>query len=100
LFKVTNVDSFTTKRLTKKHPLWKAFEQIKNIHSPSEKNVTKAFSGFIFNSTKSDFNQTNQTLYIYVAGDGEAYITKSLKTFSENYTTLKGWGIKRWKQMY
>ena len=105
LFKVTNVESFKSKgyvkRLTKKHPLWEAFVKIKNelIYDGKNISVKDAFYDMLFDDNGGNFDQPNQTLYIYVGGDGSVSVTKSLKVFSEKYRTLKGWNIRRWKEM-
>jgi hypothetical protein len=92
LFKITEIDSFTTKRMTKKHPLWSVLKTISNecINGESYSDIT--FS-------KDNFNKPNQTVYAYLSDDGAMYLTKSLKNFSGEYKTLKGWGIKKWKEM-
>jgi hypothetical protein len=101
LYKVTNVDAFTSKRLTKKHPLWNVLVKLKNeaIWYGEEKSVTEAYCRIMFNSDGGDFNEPNQTLYIYIDGEASVSITKSLKVFSDKYKTLKGWGIRGWKEM-
>ena len=96
LFKITELDAFTTKRMTKKHPLWSVLREISDKYISGE-SVREAYSDIIF--SKDDFNESNQTIYAYLAGDGEMYFTKSLKNFSGEYKTLKGWGIKRWKKL-
>ena len=101
LFKVTNVDAFTSKRLTKKHPLWNVLTKLKDevFWSGDKMSVTEAYCRIMFNNDGGDFNEPNQTLYIYIDGESSVSITKSLKVFSDKYKTLKGWGIRGWKEM-
>jgi hypothetical protein len=100
LFKVTNVDAFTTKRLIKKHPLWNAFIKIKDkVFNEHDTALTKAFDDVMFNSDGGSFDKPKQTIYIYVAGDGAVSVTKSLKVFSEGYRSEKEWNIKSWVEI-
>ena len=100
LFKITNVDAFTTKRLTKQHPLWNAFVKIKDkVFNEYDVAVTKAFDDIVFDSDRGSFDKSKQTVYIHIAGDGAVSITKSLKVFSEGYQSEKEWNIKSWNEI-
>ena len=90
LFKITEVKAFTNKRITKNHPLQNIMKHLVGEYPDADIKV-------IF--SEDNFNEPNQTIYAYPASDGEVYITKSLKNFSGEYKTLKGWGIKRWKKV-
>jgi hypothetical protein len=92
LFKITEVDSFTTKLMTDKHTLWSVLKAISNEYINGESYLDITFS-------KDNFNKPNQTVYAYLSDDGAMYLTKSLKNFSGEYKTLKGWGIKKWEEM-
>ena len=97
LFKITNVDAFTTKRLTKSHPMWNVLDKIATHLKINDEPLTKIYGGIYFNG--NEFNKQNQTLYVYVAGDSEVSITKSLKVFSEGYRSEKEWNIKSWVEI-
>lgn len=97
LFKVINLESFKSKRITKKHPLWMILEKIANDSGTNDGSVLKAYSGISF--SKDNFNESNDTVYVYYSGDGHLYLTKSLKHFSDGYRNLKSWNIKRWREI-
>jgi hypothetical protein len=99
LFKVTNLKAFTTKRLTKSHPMWDVLDKIATHLKINDEPLTKIYGHIYFNESGGGFNEQDQTLYVYVAGDSEVSITKSLTTFSEGYQSKSGWGIKKWNEI-
>ena len=92
LFKITELDAFTTKRMTKKHPLWNVLKTISAEYIGNQSVSTMTFS-------KDNFNEPNQTIYAYLDSEANIYFTKSLKNFSEGYRSIKEWKIKSWKEI-
>ena len=95
LFKITNLRAFKSKRINKKHPLWPVLESIANDCGTNEGSVLKAYS--YINFSDDNFNEPNDIVYANYSGDGQLYLTKSLKHFSEGYRTLKQWNINSWR---
>ena len=63
LFKITELDAFTTKRMTKKHPLWSVLREISDKYISGE-SVREAYSDIIFSKDEKFMNWKQVVEYL------------------------------------